>query len=56
LLADRALDASTAESAHAHRLYKGALGVALLLEELESAPDDARMPVFESEGWRWGLQ
>lgn len=56
LLADRALDASTPESAHAHRLYKGALGVALLLEELESAPDDARMPVFESEGWRWGWQ
>jgi serine/threonine-protein kinase len=36
----------------AHRLYKGALGVALLLNELED-PTRARMPLFESEGWQW---
>jgi len=56
LLADRALDGSAPESPTAHRLYKGALGVALLLEELESSAADARMPLFESEGWRWGWQ
>lgn len=52
-LADRALSAVTPHAPDAHRLYKGALGVALLLEELESAPEDARMPLFESEGWTW---
>ena len=31
-------------------LYRGALGVALLLEELEQ-PNVARMPAFESDGW-----
>ena len=36
----------------AHRLYKGALGVALLLIELED-PTRARMPLFEAEGWAW---
>ncbi len=51
-LADRALAVSTPHAMDAHRLYKGALGLALLLEELESAPDAARMPLFESEGWR----
>jgi hypothetical protein len=36
----------------AHRLYKGGLGVALLATELED-PSSARMPLFESVGWRW---
>jgi serine/threonine-protein kinase len=36
----------------AHRLYKGALGVALLVNELED-PSRARMPLFEAEGWQW---
>jgi len=36
----------------AHRLYKGALGVALLVNELED-PSRARMPLFEPEGWQW---
>jgi eukaryotic-like serine/threonine-protein kinase len=36
----------------AHRLYKGALGAALLLFELED-PSRARMPLFEPEGWQW---
>ncbi len=48
-LADRALELVSAHAPDAHRLYKGALGVALLLEELESAPDAARMPLFESD-------
>lgn len=52
-LANRALDAASTDGLHAHRLYKGDLGVALLLDELEGAPDDARMPLFEAEGWRW---
>jgi serine/threonine-protein kinase len=36
----------------AHRLYKGALGVALLINELED-PARARLPLFEPEGWQW---
>ena len=36
----------------AHRLYKGALGAALLIHEIED-PARARMPLFESEGWHW---
>jgi hypothetical protein len=40
------------DAANAHRLYKGALGTALLLFELED-PYRARMPLFEPEGWRW---
>ena len=52
-LADRAMLASTPDSSTSHRLYKGALGVALLLDELNHAPSEARMPLFESEGWTW---
>jgi serine/threonine-protein kinase len=40
------------DATDAHRLYKGALGVALLVNELED-PRRARMPLFESEGWQW---
>ena len=47
--AARAIDPDATE---AHRLFKGALGVALLITELED-PARARMPLFESEGWRW---
>ena len=40
------------DATDAHRLYKGALGVALLVNELED-PRRARMPLFESEDWQW---
>jgi eukaryotic-like serine/threonine-protein kinase len=53
-LADRALALSLPEAATSHRLYKGALGVALLLDEIENDPEGARMPLFESEGWHRG--
>ena len=52
LLAERAASRCNFMAGDAHRLYKGALGVALLMIEIES-PDRARMPLFESEGWKW---
>jgi hypothetical protein len=36
-------------------LYKGDVGVALLVAEIEQ-PKHARMPLFEDEGWRRGRQ
>ena len=50
--ADHAARAIDPDANDAHRLYKGALGVALLICELED-PSRARMPLFESEGWKW---
>jgi serine/threonine-protein kinase len=49
---DHAVRESDPHAEEAHRLYKGGLGVALLATELED-PSSARMPLFESEGWRW---
>jgi len=50
--ADHAGRAIDPDATDAHRLYKGALGAALLISELED-PARARMPLFESEGWKW---
>lgn len=52
VLVERAASATTATAPDAHRLYKGALGVALLAAELER-PELARMPMFESQDWPW---
>jgi hypothetical protein len=49
-LADRAARMADNDPALAHSLYKGSLGVALLAAELDR-PRDARMPLFEHEGW-----
>ncbi|MDT5189946.1 MAG: hypothetical protein QOI28_2197 [Mycobacterium sp.] len=35
----------------AYSLPKGPLGGQLLAAELETAPDEARMPLFELAGW-----
>jgi serine/threonine-protein kinase len=53
--AEHALRDLDPDASDAHRLYKGALGVALLFNELDE-PLGARMPLFESEGWRWRHQ
>jgi serine/threonine-protein kinase len=53
ILTDRAMEFSAVDGPASHRLYKGALGAALLIEELETHPGGARMPLFESEGWAW---
>jgi len=45
-LANHAAGAAHATAQRAHSLWKGELGVALLLAEL-AAPDEARMPLFE---------
>jgi eukaryotic-like serine/threonine-protein kinase len=50
--AAHAVSESDPDAPTAHRLYKGALGVALLINELED-PRRARMPLFEPEGWAW---
>jgi serine/threonine-protein kinase len=52
VIAERAASLTSAASHDAHRLYKGALGVALLVAELDR-PELARMPVFEPEDWPW---
>ena len=49
-LADRAGHAADDDQGIAHALYKGSLGVAVLAAELDR-PLDARMPLFEHEGW-----
>lgn len=50
----RTLAEHAAESSHAARrrdsLYKGEVGTALLISEL-SAPELARMPLYDGEGW-----
>ena len=48
-LADRAIK-TTRNSAMPDSLYKGTLGVAVLASDLLD-PDNARMPLFEAEGW-----
>jgi serine/threonine-protein kinase len=50
VLADRAARSAGLCHPESLSLYRGALGVALLLEELEQ-PNVARMPAFESDGW-----
>lgn len=45
-LANHAADAATATTQHANSLWRGELGVAVLLADLAS-PEDARMPFFE---------
>lgn len=45
-LANHAASVARAEPARAHALWKGELGVAVLLADLE-APEQARMPLFE---------
>ena len=49
-LADRAARVADDDPVTAHALYKGSLGVALLAAELDR-PLEARMPLFEHEGW-----
>jgi hypothetical protein len=44
------LRSSDALQEHPHSLYKGELGLALLICDL-SKPEEARMPFFEDEGW-----
>ena len=51
-LAERAAAGSDVDAADAHRLWKGSLGIALLLTDLER-PERARLPLFEREGWKW---
>lgn len=41
---------SAAPHTPTHSLYKGALGIQLLLREIET-PERARHPMFEAEGW-----
>ena len=50
-LAGRAATSVRADSLRRDSLYKGEVGVALLAADLE-APEYARMPLFEAEGWR----
>lgn len=50
-LAERAARDIRAQPQRPNSLYKGELGLALLLADLEQ-PDQARMPLFETEGWR----
>jgi serine/threonine-protein kinase len=49
-LARQAAQAAHLDHPESLSLYRGALGVALLLEEMEQ-PNVARMPAFESDGW-----
>jgi serine/threonine-protein kinase len=49
-LADRAGRVVDDDPGLGHALYKGSLGVALLAAELDR-PLEARMPLFEHEGW-----
>jgi len=49
-LADLAATSVRDDALRRDSLYKGELGVALLAAELE-APESARMPLFEAEGW-----
>jgi predicted Ser/Thr protein kinase len=49
-LALRALRPGMLDALFAHSLYKGALGPAVLAEELRT-PTTASMPLFEPEGW-----
>lgn len=51
-LAERAAAGSDVDAGDAHRLWKGSLGIALLLTDLER-PERARLPLFEREGWKW---
>jgi eukaryotic-like serine/threonine-protein kinase len=48
--ADQAVNAIQGSSARPDSLYKGALGVALLIADFEN-PEASCMPLFESEGW-----
>ena len=52
-LAGRAVRSSAAEDERRLSLYKGKLGVGVLLADL-SAPERAAMPFFVSEGWPQG--
>lgn len=47
-LAEGERNAASAPGAHAHSLFKGTLGLAVLAADLKR-PDDARMPMFERE-------
>jgi serine/threonine-protein kinase len=49
-LAHEAAAAASVDNGLTESLYRGALGVAVLLEELE-APHAARTPGFEADGW-----
>lgn len=49
-LAYSAAELVSLDEPNAYSLYRGVVGVALLLEELEQ-PHLARMPLFEPEGW-----
>ncbi|HKI02484.1 MAG TPA: lanthionine synthetase LanC family protein [Thermoanaerobaculia bacterium] len=50
-LADRAARAVERRAETPNSLYKGELGVAVLIADL-ARPEDAAMPFFEEEGWR----
>jgi eukaryotic-like serine/threonine-protein kinase len=50
VLAGRAVAAQVSDDDHRYSLYKGNLGVAVLIADL-AVPEWAAMPFFESEGW-----
>jgi serine/threonine protein kinase len=50
VLAERAVIADPTPDLPAYSLYKGKVGVAVLLADLEN-PDTSAMPFFEEEGW-----